>query len=121
MRREGIDGEEILTQGFKSRLQQYGWPGNIRELEAFCQRLAVLSSSRRPDAILKEFLGELSCESSIQDMDREKSVSVPIDSWDVMEKDIFRQVVHYFGDNRTLAASVMGISRSTLWKKIKDN
>ncbi len=120
--REGIPWERILTPEFKSELQKYRWPGNIRELEAFCQRLAVLSSSRRPDSILKEFLDELSYESpSVREVQGEQSVSVLIGVWDTMEREIFCQVVHHFNNNRTMAASVMGISRSTLWKKMKEN
>jgi len=94
-------------------LQHYAWPGNVRELENAIERAAVLS----PDGVmLPEFLPP-----HIQ-----KQVSAgqaegdPLQkSLDQVEQEYIRQVLQATGNNQTHAARILGISPSTLWRKLK--
>ncbi|MEN6564841.1 MAG: sigma 54-interacting transcriptional regulator [Veillonellales bacterium] len=118
LERAGLNTEEILTPAAFSRLQQYSWPGNIRELESFCRRLAILSKSQSTEEILDEFTNELQPPSTAPELTK-SDIILTIGPWQEMEREIFHQVVRHFGNNRTLAAKIMEISRSTLWKKMK--
>jgi len=94
-------------------LQHYAWPGNVRELENAIERAAVLS----PDGVmLPEYLPP-----HIQ-----KQVSVdqaeggPLQkSLEQVEQDYIRRVLQATGNNQTHAARILGISPSTLWRKLK--
>jgi len=82
-------------------LCQYDWPGNVRELRNFMERFAALSPSFPDRASLLV------------------SLFSPRDSTeDPAAGDIVR-ALRETGGNRAAAARKLGISRSTLWRKLK--
>ncbi len=104
-----------LDEGAKRAIQNYGWPGNIRELKNALERAAILST------------GEMV---SIEDLpDRVLEYSQPpqpgqspaaIAPSDISLEEIEKQhIQHVLTTTRTLeeAASVLGINLSTLWRK----
>lgn len=95
-------------------LQQYTWPGNIRELENVLMRSALLCSGE-----ILELAPNI-----LQDVPamREKSEDPRISLWSLadMEKQHIQNVLVYMGGNITHASSTLGISRHTLRKKIKE-
>ena len=89
----------------------HNWPGNVRELENVVERSIVLS---RGEVINAEDLPpELGF--------HEKPVKGETDSTnlDRLERDHVRSVLEKCGWNKYRAAQLMGISRSTLYSKIK--
>lgn len=118
LEQDGLSPQRLLTGGVKERLIHYSWPGNIRELEAFCHRLAILADTMSPLMVLEEYLSEV--DRRVGDAQKVTAeVALSIGPWQEMEKEAFRQVLKYFNDNRTLSANVLKISRATLWKKLK--
>lgn len=113
---EGVE-KALITPEFEQKLKSYSWPGNIRELESFCRRLSILESTMTPFDIFKEYLDEMNEEP--ERIIRKTDISLDIAPWDEMEREIFRQVINQFNGNRTLAAEALGISRSTIWKKLR--
>ncbi len=91
-------------------LYAYGWPGNIRELRNFMERLALYLSHQPLRALtpgfLKEILPELSSPLLISD-------SPEIDD------DNLKQIMEKLGHQREAVARYLGISRTTLWRRLK--
>ena len=107
-------------------LKKYPWPGNVRELENVIERVSHLVKGQM---LLPEHLPEafrtypnrrvhISEKPSISEDDR--SVTVPLDMMlEEVEETFIRKVLASLGGNRTAAAKMLGIGRSTLQRKLK--
>ncbi len=104
-------------------LQGYDWPGNVRELENFVQKFAVLSL-HHPDPIhlVRELLDELQYGRTDDAADgvRGNRITIEIGTMEEMEQQILRQLDRQGGRDRAQLARFLGISRTTLWKKLKE-
>lgn len=101
----------ILTQDAIDLLVHYSWPGNMHEVEVFCEKLTILARSRVVDAAF--IRGRLHIEA-----DRGESaerVYVVISP----EESELRAALAQAGHNRQRAAEKLGISRSTLWRRMR--
>ena len=98
-------------------LKKYNWPGNIRELENIIERIQVLfslnESKTQPD-FLSLHLPELF--SSTQKVD---SGSLLKKTKINQESLLIEQVLKEVDGNLDLASKKLGISRTTLWRKMK--
>jgi DNA-binding NtrC family response regulator len=90
---------------------QHHWPGNVRELENAVERSMVLAKN---DVVQVE---DLPAEVRFQDDPLHKADSVA--NLDRIERDHVRSVLEKCGWNKFRAAKMMGISRSTLYSKMK--
>ncbi len=90
------------------------WSGNVRELEACIQRAVTLTKNRVLS--LEDFV----CEDLLAVSDR---VSAPAqsltDAIREAEGRYLQEVLQSVGGQRKRAAEILGISRKTLWKKLK--
>ncbi|MBC7335574.1 MAG: HTH domain-containing protein [Clostridia bacterium] len=107
-------------------LASYDWPGNVRELENFVQRYCVLAGQEEDaNALFQELFAE-----TVQQPTRlapppvsgEEGgrVVIRLGTLEEMEKQILRQARSRWGANRSELAERLGISRTTLWKKLKE-
>jgi DNA-binding NtrC family response regulator len=95
-------------------LNNYSWPGNIRELRNFCENVVVLKrgSEVTPYDLDPRFTLA---------MDDSDSPTLSIDtslSVEENEKRLLRNALVRSGGNRTKAAELMGVSRRTLHRKL---
>lgn len=89
------------------------WPGNIRELQNFCERMVVLC---RSNSIKADFVSQLLAH-SIHTMNTAASPSRrTVNTIDAAK---IRKALEETGDNRQAAAERLGISRATLWRYLK--
>ncbi len=94
-------------------LANYGFPGNIRELENIIERGVALSSGKSIEvAQLPEELRDLHIRTF-----RKKNGKIA--TLDEQEGDYIKWVLTEVGWNRTLAAQTLGIDRVSLWRKLK--
>lgn len=111
------NGYEPVTiePGALKQLQSYSWPGNIRELRNFAENAVVL----RRGGSLTEFDLEPKFRGASA-TGPELSTPPPANplSMEENEKRLLREALIKARGNRTKAASLMGISRRTLHRKI---
>jgi two-component system response regulator HydG len=106
------EGPSMIAPEAIIRLQEYQWPGNLREVRQVLERATQLA--RGQIAIGVEHLpGEFRARPGIGDR-RHTPMSL-----DVLEHQHIERTLRYHGGNRTRAAKELGISRATLINKIK--
>jgi two-component system response regulator HydG len=95
-------------------LLAYPWPGNVRELEACIQRAVTLT--KHPVLSLEDVV----CEDLLPVSDQSSTPAQPLtDAIREVEKRYLHEVLQSVGGQRKRAAQILGISRKTLWKKLK--
>lgn len=110
-----------LSEKAEAILQEYGWPGNIRELQNIIQRLVIMGKGRTVEA--KDLPIE-KVKSQTTD-----SLSVNLNGIDITGKTL-KDLVHDFEcaviqagvakyGNVDEAARQFGVNRSTLFRKLK--
>jgi transcriptional regulator with PAS, ATPase and Fis domain len=94
-------------------LQEYAWPGNVRELENAIERAAVLSKDGRivPELLPRAVLHSPTCEPDVAHSTTATLAEV--------ERNHIRLIMKTTRGNRTQAAKILGISPTTLWRKLK--
>ncbi len=99
-------------------MTRYSWPGNVRELKNIVERAAVLSKSSMVDSDLlpREVAGTANDAIGAPDQGRSRS---PKKTLSEIERDYIIRILHEEENNRSSAARVLGISRSTLHDKLK--
>jgi len=108
-------------------LIRYNWPGNVRELEHIIERACVLctGSSISRDDLPKEIINYQPTVEQPTIIDSEPIFSehqpydVPLPSGNSMENRIIKAMLKT-GGNKAKAARVIGIDRSTLYRKIRE-
>lgn len=103
-------GTAGFTESAKSALLSYSWPGNVRELGNRVRRAVLLAES---SYLRQEHLGldGTSCEGG--------NSSWRILSDETDEKERIEAVLEACGDNVSRTAESLGISRVTLYKKLR--
>ena len=121
-----VSDERILL------LQGYDWPGNVRELISFAQKYVILYSENGDNQLLiSQLLDEFSAMHHIEKQHGVEAQPLSLeerDSWlrlrkgtlHEMEDEIIYQYLQIYGDRRGQMAEALGVSRSNLWKRIKE-
>ena len=99
------------------RLMAYPWPGNIRELESVIER-AVILSQRTHLEVEDQLLPLL--DMSRQQMNSPGLGHLSHKTASKEERDhLLEEVLGQVGGNRSKAARLLGIGRTTVWRKLK--
>ena len=102
-----IDNRVEFSKKALDELTRYSWPGNIRELQNIIERiLATLESSKINHEDVQQHL----------DDQHENEIQSQIIQDEIDE---IREALLMTRGNHTEAAKILGISRSTLWRKLK--
>ena len=91
-----------------NKLEQYNWPGNIRELENITERLVVLAEDEITDELVNEVLGNFMLYEDVNESSLEE-----------LKRSQILKVLSECKCNQTLAANKLGISRTHLWRLLK--
>ena len=110
--RIGKDVEDIDPEAMRV-LSEYGYPGNIRELENIVERAVTLTHDRH---LTTADLPPSLVDNSVQVV---REVDGRLPTLAEREEDYIRYVLERCGQNRTKAAKILGIDRVSLWRKLK--
>jgi DNA-binding NtrC family response regulator len=93
----------------QEKLMNYSWPGNVRELQHAIEKAVILSESNiiRPDDFYLRHTGMVTSSTS-STMTLEE-----------MERQLIRKTIDQYNGNLSAAASHLGITRQTLYNKLK--
>lgn len=101
-------GTKLLESGLKA-LEEYTWPGNIRQLQHLMERLTILAPESRIDqqavrrAISESQPGGEAATETLADAESEQ----------------IRKVMTAVNNNKSRAARILGIERKTLYRKLE--
>jgi DNA-binding NtrC family response regulator len=101
-------------------MMRYDWPGNVRELENCIERAVALGYRETIDAgDLPPALCSLH-QASLQTSPQSRLRSLPADTdLEVLERKTIQRVFEQVQGDKTLAGKMLGISRATLYRKLK--
>jgi len=110
-----------MTPAAFRALEEYGWPGNVREMENVIERTVALTDGEIIDRC--DLPPQLSGRGESQDL-----VPVPVvfanginlpETIDTIERAMIRQALGISGGVKSRAAVLLGLNRTTLVEKIK--
>jgi len=106
-------------------MQRYAYPGNVRELENAVRHAVTLSEGkiiRAADLPAEIRTPRLLPTGDEPRAERSVAAAADRDDWSLaeVEKDHIRRVLARHRGNATSAARQLGISRTTLWRKLKE-
>jgi len=111
-----------ISPAAESLLANYGYPGNVRELENIIEHAVVMAEGNEiTEKDLPEFLfrnrlllegpGKGAC------AENQQGGIIPLKQ---LERDHIKRALSLLDNNYTEIAKKLGVSRSTLWRKIKE-
>jgi propionate catabolism operon transcriptional regulator len=102
-------------------LERYGWPGNVRELRNLMERLALYLAAEPLQALTPSFLlavaPELARPGNVSAAENDAAVATSPQL--AARGETAAAVLARFGGQRDAAARHLGISRTTLWRKLR--
>jgi DNA-binding NtrC family response regulator len=101
-----------LTTAALKKLTDYAWPGNVRQLRNVVENLVLFSRGR--DIDVDDLPGELNAPPA-----SELRIAIG-EKMDLIERRVIDWTLQAADRNRTRAAEMLGISRRTLLRKIKE-
>lgn len=110
--RMGRNLDSIATQAMTA-LMEYAYPGNVRELENIIERGVALAQNL-----------ELSLQDLPNSLQKNLVIPHPLDTPELQtlaerEENYIKQILEHSEGNRSKAASILGIDRVSLWRKLK--
>ncbi|MEN3277114.1 MAG: transcriptional regulator, propionate catabolism operon regulatory protein [Massilia sp.] len=108
-------------------LERYGWPGNVRELRNVMERLALFLAAEPLQALTPRFLLEIAPELGCAEAPPAalpQSAALPAPGQRPIAAappagESVAEVLARFGGQREAAARHLGISRTTLWRRLR--
>jgi DNA-binding NtrC family response regulator len=96
---------KLMDSGVKA-LQEYTWPGNVRQLQHIVERLVVLA----------ERIDAATVRNALTTMESREN---PVETLAEAEEDQIQRVLAATGGNKSKAAQILGIERKTLYRKLE--
>ena len=104
-----------LTKEDQALLLQASWTGNVRELENVIHRYVILSKCQ--NISIRDCM-ETTSFPPAECPPESETICIAPGTLDEMEKEVIRIFLEKNNGNRSQTANELGISRTTLWKKI---
>ena len=116
--RHAPDSAMQVTHAAMKCLLQYDWPGNVRELENCIERAVALGDGKIID--LSDLPPSIASASPSADVSV-SAITGPVSSTDLedIERATIERVFEQVKGDKALAGKMLGISRATLYRKLK--
>jgi DNA-binding NtrC family response regulator len=100
-----------ISEGALSRMHKHTWPGNIRELQHAIERAVILSS--------ENVLQPEDFNFNVSSIKEEGQLNLEQYNLEEVEKLLIRKVLKKYNGNITQAASELGLTRSSLYRRLE--
>ncbi len=110
-------GKIEISENIVRKLMNHEWPGNVRELENFAEKYCLLSE----EVSSWEMLDNISSMIAENNKERDEGLylKLPVRELNEMTNEIIKQVYELTGRNKNKTALYLGLSRTTIWSKLK--
>ena len=100
-------------------LERYAWPGNIRELRNFCERMLVLHAGKEIQP--HQLPTEIKASGNTAELAQSHGFKLPHNGirLDELERDLLQQALHQSGGNQSKAARLLGLTRDAFLYRLK--
>ncbi|RRH11410.1 AAA family ATPase [Clostridioides difficile] len=134
-----IDENFVLTKDEMDKLYNYSWPGNVRELKTIAQKYVVTGKIKLrqdrdfktkkllPNSEVDKFNSEMTASVEVQDESiniskiNDGKISIDIKEVNKYVEEKIISMLFAQGLSKNEVAQVLGISRTSLWKKYNKN
>jgi two-component system nitrogen regulation response regulator NtrX len=114
----GLPAREFSEEAI-AILQSSEWPGNVRQLRNFVERILILAGGADTDKIMPGHIPNEASSSSNQTASME-TISLPLrDAREKFEREYLSLQITRFGGNISRTATFIGMERSALHRKLK--
>lgn len=111
-----LQAEKGFTPEAEQRLQSHHWPGNVRELQHTVEKAVILSDNEAIGPESLQFSAATTLHTAPSSSDSAEGSIVTLEA---MERQLVEQAISQAQGNLSQAASLLGISRQTLYNKMK--
>jgi len=114
-----VPGSSVqVTNAAMKSLMQYDWPGNVRELENCIERAVALGDQQVID--VDDLPSAIASTAQVPDGDRASSApGLSTTDLEDIERSTIQRVFEQVKGDKALAGKMLGISRATLYRKLK--
>jgi DNA-binding NtrC family response regulator len=121
-RMEGIPVKQVYNEALE-HLQAYSWPGNVRQLENLVEKAIVMSGSRpvlhSSDFVLPTAKARVSVPRNLEGFSLPEGGIDLAETVTIFEKNIVDEALKRTKGNKTLAAALLRLKRTTLISKLR--
>ena len=107
---------QAFTPEAARRLLEHPWYGNIRELQHVVEKAVILSDGNE---LQGDMLQLTSVASSAESVAGHAETETPFHTLDEMERSMVKRAIDQCEGNLSQAAAMLGITRQTLYNKMK--
>ena len=109
----------FLSTETKAFFLSYAWPGNVRELQNLLEGLMSMQDDKEIRvASVQDYLG---IEQNFYNGEAHKPAISTAYDMDMLDKAFILRILKECRQNKTKAAKILGISRSTLYRRLKED
>ena len=104
-----------MTRRAQAMLEEHAWPGNVRQLQNTIRRLSVLAGDApiTPNLLARDPTFGRGARVTVERAEPELSL-------ELQQREQIRRALERADNNRTRAARMLGISRATIYRKIRE-
>ena len=121
--RSGLDSPVTFSRAALRLLEQYSWPGNIRELENAVVRAAAFADHTiRPEDLPERVRRSSEAPAGKAEEGMQAAASAEQEEWPTLEeveKRYVARVLEHTGGNKQAAARLLGVDRKTIERMMK--
>jgi propionate catabolism operon transcriptional regulator len=113
-----------LPKHYLDKLMGLRWPGNVRQLQNFVEKLVILCEDGFKADVFEQLYTDLLGYSLVRDRETHLERTSVDDYLRHKARDdearSIRKILEESGFRRTTAAKKLGVSRTTLWRKMRE-
>ena len=111
---------EQIPHTIQAFLRKYQWPGNIRQLENIVERYLLYAKNMKSEQLFIDDIKYEMGSKAILEAGKDELL-VHKGTLEEINRQVIIKMLEENNDNKSVVADLLGISRTTLWKKVSEN